>query len=214
MHQREIDNAVGNVMGGAILGVVLVVVLIARYPLRTLALVFAGFVFYGGSFLVSAGVDKYDAYVAEVKLEEAREKEVLRARESALNDKIYAIKQGAFWPVWRRVGLLSELEKMEYQGSARVKKFREDFKIPADVHPDPAWLNFDSTIAADKAAGDEDFARTRAQAEYVVGKLAAADRYLKVVEDNKIYFAGGRSHPLLPGEFVKEFGREAEHIKK
>jgi hypothetical protein len=214
MHQNEIDKSVGGVIGGTIVGLVLAVALIARYPLRTLAVVFLGFVFYGGSLLVNAGVEKYDAYVAEIELEEAREKEVLRARQSALNNKIYAIKQGAFWPVWRRVGLLSELEKMEYQGNQRVKKFREDFTIPADVHPDPAWLNFESSIAADKAAGDENFTRTRAQAEYVVAKLATADRYLKVVEDNKIYFAGGRSHLLLPGEFLKEFGKATEQVKK
>lgn len=213
MHQREIEKSVGNVIGGTVIGLVLTVALMARYPLRTVAIVFAGFILYGGALLVNAGVDKYDAYVAEVELEESRREGILRARERAPKETAYAITQEAFWPVWRRVGLLADLEKMEYQGSARVKKFREDFKIPADVHPNPDWLKFDSFIEADKAAGDDKFTRTRAHTQYVLAKLATADRYLKVVEDNKIYFSGGRSHLLLPGDFIKEFGQAPEQNK-
>lgn len=214
MHQREIDHAVGNVMTGAILGVVLAVVLMARYPLRTLAIVLAGFVFYGGALLVDAGIKKYDRYVMGVEIEKARVRQIAIDHEEKLYHRASAIKDEAWRPVWKRIGELTNLEKLEYQGNARAKAFREDFKIPADEHPDSPWLNFDSFVEADKAAGDEDFPRTRAQVQHVLAKLATADRYLKGVAENKSYFSGARPQLILSDEFIKEFGQPSAAARK
>lgn len=214
MHQREIDNSVGNVIGGAMLGLVFVVVMMARYPLRTLASVFAGFVFYGIAIVAGAGIDKYEGYVAGVVLEEKRKRDIVLARESALKDAAFAIQQEAWRPIWKRIGDLTELERLEYQGNSRAKAFRAQYKISIANHPEPSWVNFDSFVDADMAAEDENFPRTRKQIASVLAKLAVADRYLKVVDENKSYFNGGRSQLILSEAFVKEFSQPSAATRK